>query len=130
MGVLNLNTTLDFFLGTKDGPFFDEIRGASTCDCFEPLQLFKCSKEWFLLKHVKHEYFFLVFSSTGNRTPDCLYGRQRCFSLYYRYYYVLYSSVKIYLNMTDSENFKNYGNIMKDMTDKYLKSHTWINSLF
>ena len=43
-------------------------------------------------------------------------------------YYVARS--KIYLNMTDSENFKNYGNIMKDMTDKYLKSHTWINSLF
>ena len=83
--------------------FFDETDGASTCDCFEPLQFFKCSKEWFLLKHVKHEYFFLVFSSTGNRTPIvCMEDRGACFfTIDITMYYIARS--KIYLNMTESE---------------------------
>ena len=74
--------------------------------------------------------FFLYFHQPGIEPPIvCMEDRGAClYTIDITMYYVARS--KIYLNMTDSENFKNYGNIMKDMTDKYLKSHTWINSLF
>ena len=43
-------------------------------------------------------------------------------------YYIARS--KIYLNMTDSENFQKLKITVTEMTDKYFKSHTCINSLF